>query len=81
VQNGLALCCLHHKAFDRGALGVSADLRLLVSADLYGGEPTREWFIRFKGEKLRAPHSAALRPEERFLAWHRREVFRQPARE
>ena len=81
MQNGLALCSLHHKAFDRGAVGVNTDLRIMISADLYGGEAAREWFIRFKGEELRRPHSAALLPHERFLAWHRREVFRQPARE
>lgn len=31
LDNGLALCSLHHKLFDRGALGLSPDLTVLVS--------------------------------------------------
>ncbi|HEV7963126.1 MAG TPA: HNH endonuclease [Actinoplanes sp.] len=30
-DNGLALCVLHHKLFDRGVLGVDLDLRIHVS--------------------------------------------------
>jgi putative restriction endonuclease len=81
VQNGLALCCLHHKAFDRGAVSIDNALRVVVSADLYGGDSAQDWFFRFKGERLRPPHSPSLLPEARFLAWHRREVFRGPARD
>ncbi|GAA1332524.1 hypothetical protein GCM10009660_07110 [Catellatospora bangladeshensis] len=31
-DNGLALCSLHHKLFDHGALGLAQDLRITVSA-------------------------------------------------
>ena len=31
LDNGMALCSLHHKLFDRGALGLSQELTLLVS--------------------------------------------------
>jgi putative restriction endonuclease len=32
LDNGLALCALHHKLFDLGALGLDLNLRVLVSA-------------------------------------------------
>ena len=34
--NGLALCSLHHKLFDRGAFTLSNDLEILVSDDAHG---------------------------------------------
>jgi len=33
VDNGLALCALHRKLFDRGALGLDDDLRIKVSTE------------------------------------------------
>jgi putative restriction endonuclease len=32
LDNGLALCALHHKLFDRAALGLTAELHIKVSA-------------------------------------------------
>ncbi|HEY8642404.1 MAG TPA: HNH endonuclease [Candidatus Dormibacteraeota bacterium] len=32
LDNGLALCALHHKLFDLGVLGLNSTLRLQVSA-------------------------------------------------
>jgi putative restriction endonuclease len=81
VQNGVALCCLHHKGFDRGAIGIGDDLRLLISADLYGREAAAEWFVRFHHKALRMPHSTGMLPARQYLAWHRREVFRSPSRD
>ena len=36
-ENGIAMCSLHHKAFDRGALGLSEEGMILVSQHLHGG--------------------------------------------
>ena len=36
--NGLALCSLHHKLFDRGAFTLSSDLEIFVSDDAHGTE-------------------------------------------
>jgi len=81
VQNGLALCALHHKAFDRGAIGVNEkSFKIKVSADVHGGDATREWFLRYKDRELRPPHSGKLSPDARFVAWHSKHVFREPAR-
>lgn len=80
VENGLALCTLHHHALDRGALGLSEDDRILVSQEVHGGDTVRAWITRFAGEPLRAPQPGMGKPEEAHRAWHRKEVFRGPAR-
>ena len=80
VSNGLALCVMHHKALDRGAIGLDDDLKLIVSADLHGTNLVDDWFLRFAGEKIRAPHSEGLLPSADFVTWHRQEVFREPPR-
>ena len=41
--NGLALCSLHHKLFDRGAFTLSQQLEILVSDDAHGSVGFEEW--------------------------------------
>jgi len=80
VQNGLALCTLHHKMFDRGALTISQGLKILVSEHVHGTSGFEEWVLSFHGKELRVPQSPNYYPWARFLKWHFREVFRAPAR-
>ncbi len=77
VPNGLALCSLHHKLFDRGALTVGEDGAIAVSPLVNGGDATAAWLIRLQGERMGTPRADADHPDPRFLAWHRREVFRE----
>lgn len=80
-QNGLALCSLHHKAFDLGAFTIQRDRVLLISEQAYGRQGFEEWLLNFHGRDIRQPQRAAYLPAEPFLAWHEREVFKRPARE
>jgi len=79
--NGLALCANHHKAFDRGALTLDDDRRFLISQHLRDTQGAREWLIRFAGQSLRGPQPGCQKPATHHLAWHRKEVFREPARQ
>lgn len=81
IANGLACCTLHHLAFDRGALTVGQDRRILVSSRVYGGERAEETFFALHGRELQTPHRRAAWPREEFLAWHRGQVFKEPARD
>ena len=77
VSNGLALCAIHHRAFDRGGIGLGNRLELLVSAGLHGqGEAWNFWFKRFEGKAIQRPLEKQLSPDPVFLNWHRRQVFR-----
>jgi len=82
VPNGLALCSLHHKALDVGALGLRMDarrVRVMISAEVNGMSPAVRQLREYTGEPLRRPQDESLAPDPMFLNWHRREVFRSPA--
>ena len=77
VPNGLALCVLHHKAFDRGGISLSDDYRLLVSPALHGqGSAWQNWFSNLESQSMRRPRYSKNDPNLEYLAWHRRHVFR-----
>ena len=75
--NGLALCSLHHKLLDRGAIAINEDLKIIVSekVDDTGTPGLQEWVFDFDGKKIRAPRNKIYRPKPEFLNWHIREVF------
>ncbi|MGC5328319.1 phosphorothioated DNA-binding restriction endonuclease [Brevibacillus sp. SYSU BS000544] len=79
-QNGIALCSLHHKLFDRGVFTISFDNRLLVSEDAHGTSGFEEWLMRFHGKNLRQPIRPEYAPKDSFIHWHVKEVFRGPER-
>ena len=55
VPNGLALCSLHHRAFDRHFIGINADCRVQVRPDLLEEQdgPTLEGIQNLQGKLLR----------------------------
>lgn len=79
--NGLALCSLHHKAFDLGAFTILPDRILLVSEHAYGRRGFDELLLTYHGRPIRKPQRESYQPGERFLTWHEREVFKRPPRE
>ena len=84
VSNGLALCALHHRLLDRGAFTVSAisfrDRVVEVAEDAHGGAGFERWLLSFHGRPIASPVSEDSRIAEPAMQWHRREVFRGPAR-
>jgi putative restriction endonuclease len=78
-SNGLALCTVHHRLFDRGAFTIDNDFRLLVSERVEGGG-LGPALLRFHTTTVRAPEDPSHTPAPQHLNWHEREVFRGPAR-
>ena len=74
-KNGVALCALHHKLFDRGAFTLSKDRIIQVSNIAHGTQGFTEWLMAFHGQKLKMPQSNSYYPEPQFVNWHSREVF------
>ena len=74
-SNGLALCSLHHKLLDRGAIAISTENKIVVSekANGYGG--FQEWVLNFAGKSLLKPRNKLYMPNTEFTEWHIREVF------
>jgi putative restriction endonuclease len=81
VENGLSLCSLHHKLFDRGAIGLGDDRTLLVSESVHGTEGLASWLLNFNGHQIRLPQRDSYAPSRDFIGWHRKEVFRSPSRQ
>ncbi|MDM8516384.1 HNH endonuclease [Desulfobacterales bacterium HSG16] len=73
--NGLSLCVLHHKLFDRGAFTLSDDLIILVSDHANGTQGFQESLMKFHGQKLQFPQRKNYLPHQDFRQWHVREVF------
>ena len=80
-DNGLALCSLHHKLFDRGAFALSDQLEIMVSDEAHGSVGFDEWLMKFHGEKINFPQRQSYYPHESFIDWHIREVFQGDYRE
>ncbi|MYH52069.1 MAG: hypothetical protein F4139_03850 [Gemmatimonadetes bacterium] len=79
VPNGLALCSVHHKALDLGAMGLEGrggGFRVLISGRVRGRSPAARRLVGFQGRAIRPPRSLLDAPDRRFVAWHREEVFR-----
>jgi putative restriction endonuclease len=80
TSNGLALCKLHHTAFDVGIIGIRPDLVVEVRRDVLDeidGPMLRHGLQGFEGGRLLVlPQRAVDRPNEAFLA-ERYEAFRQ----
>ena len=76
VPNGLALCVLHHRAFDRGGISLKDNRELIISTQLHG-QPSlfEEWFWQYADRPIRGPRLKQNEPNFRFLKWHRTNVF------
>ena len=79
VTNGMAMCKLHHAAFDRHILGIRPDLRIAIREDILAevdGPMLLHGLQGFHGEQLRVlPRNQRDRPSSRFLE-QRWEQFR-----
>ena len=76
VQNGMALCVLHHKFFDSGLFTVLSDLTVEVGG-LAVGDSVEESLNKYGGSVLPViPDGPDQRPAPRYLEWHKRAVFK-----
>ena len=79
VSNGLALCGVHHKALDLGAMGLEGKgggYRVLVSGRVRGRSPAARRLVGLRGKGIRGPRRVADAPDRGVVEWHRVEVFR-----
>lgn len=75
LDNGLALCSLHHKLFDRGALGLTDDCRIRVSSNYTARTEAGRRVYDLADLPLRA-RPGTLMPATQHLAWHSTQVFK-----
>lgn len=76
IENGIALCVLHHKFFDSGLFTVLTDLTVLVGG-LATGDSVEESLSKYEGSVLPVvPDRDDQRPAGKYLLWHKRAVFK-----
>jgi len=74
LDNGLALCVLHHRLFDRGALGLTPDCRVQVSEHFTARTESGKRVYDLHDRPLR-PRPGTDVPAAQHIAWHQAEVF------
>ncbi|MEV3949099.1 phosphorothioated DNA-binding restriction endonuclease [Streptomyces halstedii] len=76
VENGLCLCSLHHKLFDKGVLGLGPGHRILVSQSFVGhSTAAREHVVMLSGRPLIGPQPGAGPVADAHRSWHTTQVF------
>ena len=75
LDNGLALCVLHHKLFDIGVLGLDPGLRVLVSTAFTARTGAGRAVYDLHHRTL-SPRPGTTSPAPAHIAWHAREVFK-----
>jgi putative restriction endonuclease len=79
VPNGLALCSLHHSAFDAYVMGIMPDLTVEIRTDVLeevDGPMLVHGLQGFHGRRICVPSREGQRPNREFLA-ERYELFRK----
>lgn len=75
-RNGICLCALHDRAFDRGLMSINSDNTLLISERLCQEAPVpvhKVGLLDLKGTKMRQPQR--FFPDSSHLEYHRTHIF------
>ncbi|MEV7303362.1 phosphorothioated DNA-binding restriction endonuclease [Streptomyces clavifer] len=76
IENGLCLCSLHHKLFDKGVLGIGEGHRILVSQSFVGrSAAAREHVVMLAGRPVIGPQAGVRPVAADHRSWHTSQVF------
>lgn len=70
-RNGIALCKLHHWAFDNGLMSIKDNFSILVN-DQIKNDMNYEEIYRFENKLLKLPEDTDLKPSDIYLSEHRK---------
>ncbi len=84
IENGVALCALHHQLFDRGAIGLTVQEdrpKILVSQHLNIFEQASSRpLLALSNQPMRLPQRGYSPPATKHIDWHFKNLFKHPAR-
>jgi predicted restriction endonuclease len=75
-RNGICMCVLHDKAFDKGLITINDDYKLLISKALnkLANEPAiQRGFLAYQDSQIILPDR--FLPDKKFLEFHRNSIF------
>ena len=78
VNNGLALCSLHHTLFDLGVLGLLPDLRIQVSQLYVARSMAGQAIDALQGQPVATPRPGRPTIDPKYVHWHGQQVFKRP---
>jgi len=76
VQNGVALCAIHHKLLDYGAIGFNDELELVAAKGLKGGKQLDYLVYDYEGKQISLPRNGVEEPSLDYVRWQRKEIFK-----
>jgi putative restriction endonuclease len=82
-SNGIAMCSLHHKLFDKGAFMI-VENKMLISESVYGDSKNFSYehmLLNQHGKELTNTIRLEYEPNIDWLKWHELQVFKGPARQ
>ena len=74
VENGIAMCALHHKLFDRGVLTIDLNNKIIFSRKANGGKTFIEQFDSLNHKEFKKPKFGAP-PNPEYILWHHQNIF------
>jgi putative restriction endonuclease len=72
TPNGLAMCKIHHAAYDQNMLGISTDYRVSIDREVLAevdGPMLKHGLQEMHGRTITLPARRADRPDRELLAW------------
>lgn len=79
VENGIALCPLHHTLLDHGIWSLGPDREIVISARA-SGQAIDGQLLAFHGRKLNGPQTGMNPVAAPHIKWHQEWVFKGPGR-
>ena len=76
-NNGIALCPNLHRAFDKGAISINDDYKVIVSSMFVENKEALYSFTRLSGIQIFLPRENNYYPSQESLAWHRKHLFKR----
>jgi len=75
INNGMAMCSLHHKLFDLGTFGLT-DAMTVIPSSRANGPGLEALLFQYEHQEICLPRNPDDLPSEEYIAWHRREVYK-----
>lgn len=75
-RNGICMCVLHDRAFDKGLIAISDDYKLLISTSikrLSNEMAIQRGFLLYEGIEIKLPDR--FLPDKQFIEFHRNNIF------
>ena len=74
--NGIALCPNLHRAFDKGAVSIDENYRVIISRTFVENEDSAYSLKALAGKAIQLPRDEYFMPDLEAFAWHHKHTFR-----